>query len=70
MSATAAIYILGETHKLNTYSTISHLGDQLHYMWYSKDLHEAKYIVLKMFIVIENKSYNLLFRTSLNDWKV
>ena len=41
MTAPTAIYLLGETHKLIPYSTISHLGNPQHYMQYSGDLHKA-----------------------------
>ena len=56
-TATTTIYILGENHKLNTFSALSCLGDPQHYMQYSKDLHKALIflMVLKTFIVIENK---------------
>ena len=56
MTATTAIYILGETHKLNPYSNICHLGDPQHNM---------------MFIIIENKfTFSLLNISKQYDWKV
>ena len=40
-----ATYILGENYKLNTYSAISCLGNT-HYIWYSKDLHKANFLLV------------------------
>ena len=56
VSATAAIYILGETHTAPSpvKATILHVPVTIY-------TRPKFLLVLKMFIVTENKSYNLLF---------